>query len=100
MFDPKTEVRQKLPLILGLATLVSPMIANAAFVELPAVETVISSTTSFASPLFLNATQFIYIAIGVTVALAVMMLIKRSISRLVRGATGSRRRGRGRRRRR
>jgi len=82
-----------------LSVLVLPLATHASFVELPDVSTIITSTTAFSSPLFLESSKFVYIGIGVTVAIAVAMLIMRSISRLVRGVTGSRRRG-GRRRRR
>jgi len=84
-----------LALVLG-----TPLVAHASFVELPSVGTIITSTTDFSSPLFIESNKFIYIGLGVTVAIAVALLIRRSLSRLVKGVTGGRRGGRGRRRRR
>jgi len=54
----------------------------------------VASTTGWAGGFFPNILPLIYLGLGVTIAIAVAMLVSRSVKRLVKGVTGRRRRRR------
>jgi len=51
------------------------------------VQKAVASTTGWATPWFWAADDFIYLTLGVVTAIAVMLLLRKSIGRLVKGMT-------------
>jgi len=47
----------------------------------------VASTTGWSANLFTNSAPLIYLGLGVTVAIAVAVLLRRSLGRLIRGVT-------------
>lgn len=61
------------------------------FVTIPSAADMITSSTAYSSGFFATFLELIWIPIGITIVIAVIALIRRSISRGVRGVTGGRR---------
>lgn len=58
-------------------------------IAFPSASAVIASTTEFSAPLFLEFLSYIWFPLGIVVAVAVAVMIKRYLSRGVGKITGS-----------